>query len=206
MTNTRTKNSKTWIAGIFAAIAASLCCITPVLAFIGGASGLASSFSCIEPYRPYLIISTILIFAFAWYQKLKPQKQFDCDCETDNKKSVWQSKTFLSIVTIVAGLLITFPYYAKAFYPKAPQVQVIVDNKSDIKKATFKIKGMGCEDCIEEVNSKIAKVKGVINYQTSLKEANSIVTFDDNKTSVDSISSAINSTGYKVVSQTVNNN
>lgn len=64
---------------------------------------------------------------------------------------------------------------------------------------------MGCEVCIEEVNSKIAKVKGVFNYQTSFKEANSIVTFDNNKTSVDSISSAINSTGYKIVFQTVNN-
>lgn len=54
---------------------------------------------------------------------------------------------------------------------------------------------MGCEGCIEEVNSKIANVKDVINYQTSFKEVNSIVTFGNNKTSVDSISSAINSTG-----------
>lgn len=39
-----TKNTKSWVAGIIAAVAASLCCITPVLAFLGGASGLASSF------------------------------------------------------------------------------------------------------------------------------------------------------------------
>jgi copper chaperone CopZ len=203
---TTTKNTKSFIAGLLTATAASLCCITPVLAFLGGASGLASSFSWIEPFRPYLIGLTVLVFAFAWYQKLMPQNKFDCNCETENKKPFTQSKTFLGIVTVVAGLLIAFPYYAKAFYPKAPQVKAIVDNKSDIKKATFKIKGMGCEGCIEEVNSKIAKVKGVINYQTSFKEANSIVTFDNNKTSVDSISSAINSTGYKVVSQTVKDN
>ena len=113
---TTTKNSKGWIAGLLTAVAASLCCITPVLAFLGGASGLASSFSWIEPYRPYLIGLTIAVFAFAWYQKLKPQKQIDCDCEADNKKSFWQSKSFLAIVTIIAGLLIAFPYYAKIFY------------------------------------------------------------------------------------------
>jgi len=203
---TTTKNNKSFIAGLVTATAASLCCITPVLAFLGGASGLASSVSWIEPFRPYLIGLTVLVFALAWYQKLKPQKQVDCNCETDNKKSFTQSRTFLGIVTVIAGLLIAFPYYAKAFYPKAPQIQTFVDNKSDIKKATFKIKGMGCEGCTEEVNSKIAKVKGVISFQTSFKDANSIVTFDNNKTSVDSISSAINSTGYKVVSQTVNNN
>ena len=202
---TTTKNNKSFIAGLVTATAASLCCITPVLAFLGGASGLASSVSWIEPFRPYLIGLTVLVFALAWYQKLKPQKQVDCNCETDNKKPFTQSKTFLGIVTVVAGLLIAFPYYAKAFYPKAPQVQAILDNKSDIKQATFKIKGMGCEGCIEEVNSKIAKVKGVVNYQTSFEKANSIVTFDNNKTSVDSIASAINSTGYKIVSQTVIN-
>lgn len=65
---TTTKNSKGWVAGLLTAVAASLCCITPVLAFLGGASGLASSFSWIEPYRPYLIGLTIAVFAFAWYQ------------------------------------------------------------------------------------------------------------------------------------------
>lgn len=75
-----TKNSKRFIAGLLTATAASLCCITPVLALLGGASGLASSFSWIEPFRPYLIGLTVLVFALAWYQKLKPQKQVDCDC------------------------------------------------------------------------------------------------------------------------------
>ena len=62
-------------AGLLTAITASLCCITPVLALIAGTSGIASTFSWIEPFRPYLIGLTILVLAFAWYQKLKPQKE-----------------------------------------------------------------------------------------------------------------------------------
>ncbi len=39
-------------AGLLTAIAASLCCITPVLALIAGTSGLAStSFSWLEPFQ-----------------------------------------------------------------------------------------------------------------------------------------------------------
>lgn len=205
MTTTR-KNYKSFTAGILTATAASLCCITPVLAFLGGASGLASSFSWIEPFRPYLIDLTILVFAFAWYKKLKPQKQVDCNCETDNKKSFIQSNTFLGIVTVFAGLLIAFPYYAKAFYPRTGQAQAVISDKSDIKQAAFTIKGMTCEGCTEHVNSEIAKVKGVIDYKTSYEKANSIVKFDNNKTSLDSIAAAINSTGYKVTSQRVINN
>ncbi len=203
---TTKKNNTSFIAGFLTATAASLCCITPVLAFLGGASGLASSFSWIEPFRPYLIGLTVLVFAFAWYQKLKPQKQIDCNCETDNKKSFLQSKSFLGLVTIVAGLMIAFPYYAKAFYPKTEQQKTVINNKSDIKQATFKIKGMTCDGCTDHVNNEIAKIRGVINYKTSFEMANSIVTFDNSKTSADSIVAAINSTGYKVVSETVNKN
>lgn len=197
---TTTKNSKSWIAGIFAAIAASLCCITPVLAFIGGASGFASSFSWIEPYRPYLIGATVLIFTFAWYQKLKPQKQIDCDCETDNKKSFWQSKLFLGIVTMIAALLIAFPYYAKVFYPKPQQTKVIVVDKNNIQTVQLNISGMDCEGCTAHINSELSKVNGVIEANTSYKNANAIVKFDNSKISVDSIKNVVNAIGYKVTS------
>lgn len=203
---TTTQNNKGWVAGLLTAVAASLCCITPVLALLGSASGLASSFSWIEPFRPYLIGLAILVFAFAWYQKLKSQKQVDCDCEEDNKKSFWQSKSFLGIVTVVAGLLIAFPYYAKAFYPKPQETKVVVVDKTNIQQAVFKIKGMTCESCTQHVNSEISKVKGIVTFQTSYENANSTVNFDNSKTSIDSIINAINSTGYKVVSQRVTNN
>jgi copper chaperone CopZ len=200
---TKIKNSKGWIAGIFAAVAASLCCITPVLAFLGGASGLASSFSWIEPYRPYLIGLTIAIFAFAWYQKLKPQKQVDCDCEADNKKSFWQTKSFLAIVTVVAGLLIAFPYYAKIFYPKPQETKVIVVDKSNIATVQLKISGMDCEGCTAHINGELSKVNGVIEANASYKNANAIVKFDNSKTSVDSLASVISNIGYKVISSSI---
>ena len=130
----------------------------------------------------------------------------DCGCETDNKKSFWQSKSYLGIVTIVAGLLISFPYYAKAFYPKPQEIKVLVMDKTNIQEAVFKIKGMTCESCTQNVNSEISKVKGIVEFQTSYENANSTVKFDNSKTSVDSIAAAINSTGYKVVLQTVTNN
>ena len=78
-------------AGLLTAIAASLCCITPVLALIAGTSGLASTFSWLEPFRPYFIGLTILVLGFAWYQKLKPKKQIDCNCETEEKPKFIQA-------------------------------------------------------------------------------------------------------------------
>ncbi len=63
----KSKNKYVWTS-MLTALGASLCCITPVLALISGASGVASVFSWIEPFRPYLIGITILVLSFAWFK------------------------------------------------------------------------------------------------------------------------------------------
>ena len=102
-------NNKIAGLGLLTAIASSLCCITPVIAVVAGTSGAASSFSWMEPARPYLIGFTILTLGFAWYQKLKPKKKIDCNCETEKKPSFMQSKLFLGIITVFALVMLSFP-------------------------------------------------------------------------------------------------
>ena len=69
---------------IVSAFAASLCCIVPAFAALAGIGGLASTFSWIEPFRPYLIVVSIAVLLFAWYLQLRPKKiEADCDCEPE---------------------------------------------------------------------------------------------------------------------------
>jgi len=66
------KSNKNLIGtGMLAAITASLCCIAPVAAIFAGTSSFATTFSFLEPLRPYLIGITIVVLAFAWFQNLK---------------------------------------------------------------------------------------------------------------------------------------
>ncbi|QEC69262.1 mercuric transport protein MerTP [Panacibacter ginsenosidivorans] len=189
-------------AGLLSAIAASLCCITPVIALLAGSSSIAANFSWIEPARPYLIGLSIAVLAFAWYMILKPTKtnDMDCNCETTKKPSFRQSKKFLSIITVFAILMMAFPLYAKVFFPK-PKTQAtmlaVVDNKQQVK---FTIQGMSCAGCELEVNNELSKVNGVIAYKTSYAGKSSLVTFDKSKVDVKTIEAAINKTGYTVKS------
>jgi len=187
--------------GLLTAITASLCCLTPVLALVAGASGIASSFSWIEPFRPYLIGLTILVISFAWYQKLKPQNDIDCECETDEKPKFLHSKTFLAIVTAFAIIMLAFPYYSSIFYPKTEK-QIIVVDKSDSKTIEFKISGMTCASCEEHVNHEVNKLNGIINSNTSYENGSAIIEFDGTKTNKTELEKAINSTGYKVIDKT----
>lgn len=193
------KSSKGIIgAGLLTAFAASLCCITPVLALFSGATGIASTFSWMEPYRPYLIGLTIAVLIFAWYQKLKPKKaEIDCACE-EEKPSFWQSKRFLGIVTVLAFLLMAFPSYSKIFFPKAPATQVIVVDKSNIQQVKLNIGGMDCQACSQTINLALSKVPGVLEYNTDYKQGGSTVKFDKTKTSQQAIVNAVNETGYTV--------
>ena len=184
-------------AGFLSAIAASLCCITPVLALIAGTSGLASTFSWLEPLRPYFIGLTILVLGFAWYQKLKPKKQIDCNCEREEKPKFIQSKMFLGIATAFAIVMLAFPYYSSIFYPKTEKQNKEVD-KSTIQKVEFTISGMTCASCGEHINHEVNKLTGIISSNASYENGNAIVEFDSSKTNITEIEKAINSTGYSV--------
>ncbi len=187
--------------GIFAAIAASLCCITPVLALLAGASGAASSLSWLAPARPYLIGLAIATLAFAWYKTLSKKSNASCapdgTCAVE-KKSFLASKTFLIIITVVAIALMAFPYYANIFYPETQKQNVVIVESNNISRASFTIRGMSCEACETEVNNELYKVAGVIDAQTFYGKGTSIVKYDTSKATVDQLKNAIAQTGYKV--------
>jgi len=184
-------------AGVVSAIAASLCCITPVLALLAGTTGLAASFSWIEPFRPNLIGITILVLAFAWYQQLK-SKEIDCDCD-DEKPSFFQSKIFLGIVTVFAMVMLAFPYFSEVFYPITEKQLVLVE-KQNIQKITIKVEGMTCVACEQTINYSISQLDGIISSEASYDNGNTIVEFDQTKTNSKEIEEAVNATGYKAVS------
>ncbi|MDB9881819.1 mercuric transport protein MerTP [Bacteroidia bacterium] len=189
--------------GLLTAITASLCCITPVLALIAGSSGLASAFSWIEPFRPYLIGMTILVLGFAWYQKLKPSKEIDCKCEVDEKPKFIHTKIFLGIISVFALVMMAFPFYSGVFYPNTEK-QIIVVDKSDIKTIYFKISGMTCASCQKNVNHAVNKLSGILSSKTSYENGNAIIEFDHTKTNEKEIEKAINHTVYEVTDKIEN--
>jgi mercuric ion transport protein len=186
-------------AALLSALAASICCITPVIAIIAGSGSIASNFAWIAPARPYLIGLSIVVLAFAWYLKLKPVKSNNMDCCESKKPSFIQSKGFLGLVTVLAFLMMAFPLYAKIFYtksnPKASVMAVSIENNKQVK---FIIRGMTCGSCEDEVNNELSKVKGVIAFKTSYAKKSSLVTYNPIEVDIKTIQAAINKTGYTV--------
>jgi len=190
--------------GIISAVAASLCCITPVLALIAGSGSVASSFSWLAPARPYMIGVTLAALGFAWYQKLWPRRTSECACSDSERPLFFRSKTFLLIVTIFAAVTIAFPSYAKIFFPKT-QKTVIVTGETNIQTVKLSIRGMGCKACEAEINHEVNKLPGIIQSRVSCERKDAIIQFDDSKVKAAEIVNAVQVTGYKVINQSFGN-
>lgn len=203
--NKDSKSGKLVGVGILSAIAASLCCITPILALISGAGGLASSFSWLEPARPYLLGITVFVLGFAWYQKLKPRtaEEIQCDCEEDEKPPFMQTKKFLGIITVFAFLMMAFPYYGHIFYPKTDK-EVVIVSTVNIEEIKFNVSGMTCASCEEHIIHAVNKLDGIVSVSADSDEGITTVKFDNSKTDRATITKAIDATGYKVTGEVTN--
>jgi copper chaperone CopZ len=185
-------------AGVISAIAASLCCITPVLALIAGTSGIAAAFTWLEPARPYLIGLSIAVLAFAWYQRLRPGKaEIDCGCEDQVKPAFLQSKTFLLVVTVFAGAMLAFPYYSHLFYGSGSK-DIIMISDENTEVTTYIISGMTCTSCEEHVKHAVEALPGIGSVRVSYEEGVAEILYDRTLSTPEYIKEAIDNTGYKV--------
>lgn len=167
-------------AGVIAALAASICCITPVLAILAGIGGAASVFSWLDPFRPYLLALTVGLLSFAWYQKLKPKtKDVVCDCDQDQqKKTFTNSKGSLFVVTIIVLLLLSFPYYSNIFFYKTADKSVAAAEPAQLQQAILKIQGMTCVGCESSINHVLSSKEGVLEAKASYEKGMASVTYD----------------------------
>ncbi len=93
-----------------AAIGASLCCILPILVAVAGV-GSAALGARFEPFRPYLIVLTVGLLGFAFYQAYKPEKCAPGEaCAVPASRR--RSRLLLWMVAAIASALMTFPYYS----------------------------------------------------------------------------------------------
>ncbi len=195
-------SSKIYIGtSVLSAIAASLCCITPVITLMAGTTSAVSTFAWLAPARPYFIGLTLGVLSLAWFIKLRrPIAADDCGCEPA-KEPFLQSKKFLFIITLFSILMLSFPLISKSILNNAGSTNNsgIYPNSSHVE---FTIHGMTCDDCELHISYAVNKLKGIHSIKVSYDSANAVVRFDSAQVGVTEITNAINSTGYKVVNST----
>jgi len=203
--NTEKKSSRGAVTtGLLAAIAASSCCIPPVIAAVAGVGGIGSAFSWMEPLRPYLIGLAVVAIGYAWYAHLKAKKEDDCGCDIEKPK-FYQKRGFLVGITIFAVVSIGFPYYSGIFFFGDSDNKTIIVQEGNIVEVSLSIEGMTCTGCEHHVNSALNNSEGVVEASSSYETGEALVKFDKSKVSIDKLAEAVEKeTGYKVIDKEIN--
>ncbi|MFN2513775.1 MAG: mercuric transporter MerT family protein [Pyrinomonadaceae bacterium] len=195
---------------VIAAIAASLCCIGPLLFVVLGlgAFGAAAAF---QTARPYLLGAAMLLLAFGFYRTYFRRASACAPGEACDTKPVNRASRIGLWIALIAVLAFALsPYYvgyiAAAFVRRQVPVQTppatvpaaeSARSQTDLETVTVKVEGMDCTACEAPIRAVLEKTPGVRSADVSYKRGDARVEFDPKRTNIDQIKSAMDSTGYK---------
>jgi mercuric ion transport protein len=95
-----------------AALAASICCIGPLLLALLGLGG-AGALVAIEPLRPLFTVLTVGLLAGGFwltYRKRPAAATAGPECECEGPRVGWMGRVALWIVTVLVVVTLAFPY------------------------------------------------------------------------------------------------
>ena len=99
-----------WLS-VVTALAASVCCIGPVVAVTLGASALTAVAVRFEPYRPVFLTLTLALLGFAFYGVYRPAIGTCSPDGTCPPTANRRTRRLVWFAAVVVLSFITFPYY-----------------------------------------------------------------------------------------------
>jgi len=201
-TNNDNKTKPQWglIAAITAAVAASVCCIGPlVLVGLGISGAWISNLTAFEPYRPIFMTIAFIFLGFAFYKVYKKPTAEECKIGSycANPKADKMNKSVLwSTTVLIVGMLI-FPSlvpYIFANSNNSNTIQYVQTNR-----ITLDVQGMTCDACPVTVTKSLKKLDGVLEASATFDPPEATVIYDPNKVSIKQLIKATSNAGYPSV-------
>ena len=105
------------VAGVLAALLASVCCLGPLVLVALGLSGAwLGNVWVLEPYRPFFIGAAVLALLVAGWRIFRPATECEPDAACAAQKTRTVSKILFVIVAALVGVALAFPYILRLFY------------------------------------------------------------------------------------------
>lgn len=211
------KASRRSIAGaIVAAVAASICCVGPlVLLALGVGGAWVGNLTALEPYRPFFMIATVLFLAYAFYRVYRRPKEEECEPGSycANPKSNRWNKIILWTVTVGVIMLLAVPYVTPYLYATGGTstpgvVSESVENpalcadcevpgaKVQYQEVVLDVANMTCASCEVTVQKSLTRLEGVVQAEADAKKGLAVVQYDPAKVDLESLQKATTDVGY----------
>ncbi len=194
------------IGAVVGAIAASICCIGPLVLFALGIGGAwVSTLTVLEPYRPFLIGITLIFLGYAFYRVYRTPAVEECEdgsvCATSNSARI--NKISLWIVTVVILALIAFPYIVPMPSAASSGIQQVqtqqashVPDNAQKETVVLNVEGMTCNGCVLTVHKSLKTLPGVLKADITLKPPRAVVEIDPTLVKPEQLVEATKNAGY----------
>jgi mercuric ion transport protein len=186
-------------ASLIAGIAASLCCILPIVFALAGA-GIVGASAFFAAWRPYLLGVTCLLLGFGFYFAYrKPKHACEPGSACEKPATNRTGRIGLWITTAVVLTVAAFPYYSE------PVANFLLSTKASettaatprVDQASFAVEGMDCIACATAIEKKLTSLDGVRSASVSYEEKRATVKFDASKVTIAQLEQAIRDAGYR---------
>ncbi len=100
------------VGAVLGAIAASVCCVLPLLLVLLGISGAwISHLTALEPWRPWFSGATLICLGLAFWNLYGPASRCRTDGVCMDPRRLRRRRGWLWLATILIAALLLFPYY-----------------------------------------------------------------------------------------------
>ncbi|MER3427241.1 MAG: hypothetical protein C4334_03935 [Pyrinomonas sp.] len=179
---------------IIAALAASLCCVGPLLfVLLGvGAFGAATVF---EAARPFLLAVAVLLLAFGFYRAyVQPRRVCSSgeSCAVHPPSGKMRFGLWLATIAVIAFALL--PRYAGQLVERWQQSAQPTSLSE--QSVTLRIGGMSCASCATTVKLALEGVAGVHQAEVNFDRAEAVVKYDPRLARAEDLIAAVHNSGY----------
>jgi copper chaperone CopZ len=185
---------------VVAAIAASSCCIGPLILAALGIGG-AGAFAALGAYRPYILGVTAALLAAGFYftyRKPKAAVGDACGCEKPCPKAGRAGKIGLWTATGMVVVFAAAPNLLACLSRHGGHEQTVaITSGMAIEHAVIRVEGMDCEACATHIRGALAKADGFHDLSVDLKGRTITVAYESAPGRLQAYVAAINDIGYE---------
>lgn len=181
------------IAGaIVAALAASSCCIGPLVLAVLGLGG-AGAFAFLANYRYPILLGAAALLGAGFYLTYRAPRSVDaCGCEKPKTKrtarrALWFGAAFTILLAAAPKLL------SRAF----ARTDATVGDERNTRRVVINVRGVDCEACAVPLKRALLKEGGVHALVLNVPEQKIVVTYEPAPRRLEAYVAAINDLGYE---------
>jgi mercuric ion transport protein len=179
---------------LLSALAASSCCLGPLLLAALGAGG-AGAFAAMASLRPYILAVTLALLAAGFYLTYRrPRAAAGDACGCERPRASRAGRVGLWVATALVLLLAASPtLLAKALDRPAKAAT----SEARTERLTIVVKGVDCQACAVPLRGALAKVGGLHDLALDVPTQTATVTYEPAPGRAEAYVAAIDGLGYE---------